>query len=305
MRVSVVIPTRNAGPHLAPLLERLRGQKPRPPDEIIVVDSGSTDGTCKLAADAGARVVAWTKPYDHGLARDAGIAAATGDIILLTVQDALPAADDWLARMTGHFADASVAGVTSRQIPPPDGPLELQIKARLDTQADAEPVRISLAAHPGYAQYTPAQRLEIYRFDNVCAAVRRTVWAQIPFGACRYGEDLLWAKRALEAGHTLVRDPAAPVFHAHRRGFCYEFRRALLDAWVLDETFGYRYRLRDKLNRATALARSGESGARTRFAAARTYAAHALARVLYNCYRVTVRPLGLGHSMLERITRGV
>jgi rhamnosyltransferase len=309
MRVSVVIPTCDAGPPFAALLDRLHAQKPQPPDEIVIVDSGSKDNTCRLAAAAGARVVEWNEPYDHGLTRDAGISAATGDIIVLTVQDALPAADDWIARLASHFNDPAVAGVTSRQVPPPDGPLELQIKARLDTDSGNAPVRISLLDHPGYAQYTPLERLELCRFDNVCAALRRSVWEQIPFGACRYAEDYQWARRVLEAGHTLVRDPSAPVIHAHRRSFIYEFRRALLDAWVLDETFGYRYRLRDRLNRVTALTQSEAAGPKpglgARLAAARTYAAHAFARMLYNCYRVALKPLGIGQKTLTWLTNGI
>jgi len=309
MRVSVVIPTLNGGSRFAALLGCLRAQQPCPPDEVVVVDSGSTDDTCRMAAAAGARLVNWNEPYDHGLARDAGISAATGDIVFLTVQDALPASSGWLARMAAHFEDASVAGVTSCQIPPPGGPLELRIKASLDAQSGAAPVRISLAEHPNYAQYPPAKRLELYRFDNVCSGLRRAVWEQIPFGACRYAEDLQWARRVLEAGHALICDPSAPVIHAHRRGFVYEFRRALLDAWVLDEAFDYRYRWRDRRDRAAALmapdAGGGAPSLAARLAAARTYAAHACARTLYNCYRATVKPLGWGQSALARITRGI
>jgi rhamnosyltransferase len=304
MRVSVIIPTLNAGPHLGVLLERLRAQKPAPPDEIIVVDSGSRDQTREIAAQAGARVIEWREPYNHGLTRDAGIAASSGDVVVLTVQDACPASDDWLARLTAHFADDSVAGVSGLQVPPPDGPLELRIKAALDVRAGDAPIRVRLSDHPAYAQYTPAQRLELYRFDNVCAALRRSVWERIPFGACRYAEDLAWAKRALEAGHTVVHDPAACVIHAHRRSFCYEFRRALLDAWMLDELFGFRYGVLNKLNRAKSLA-GNRASLLARLAAARTYFAHALARLLYAAYRRTLKPLGLGGGLLARTTTGV
>ncbi|MCY3024130.1 MAG: glycosyltransferase [Planctomycetota bacterium] len=309
MRVSVVIPTLNAGSLLPLLFDRLRSQKPATPDEIIVVDSGSSDESRALATNAGARLVEWTEPFNHGLARDAAISAATGDIVLLTVQDALPAADDWLARISAHFLDDSVAGVSTRQIPPPGGPLELQVKAAAEAQAGSAPVRIRLADHPEYRHYTPAQKMALYRFDNVCSAVRRSVWEQIPFGACRYAEDLLWARTVLEAGHTLVYDPSAPVVHAHRRSFIYEFRRALLDAWMLDELFGFRYRLGDKLDRVKALARPEpevpKPAMAARCAAARTYAAHGLARFCYNTYRLTLKPLGLGRALLVRLTRGI
>jgi rhamnosyltransferase len=316
MRISVVIPTLNAGPQFARLLESLQRQSPKPPDEIIVIDSGSRDQTCELARQAGARVVPIFAPFNHGLTRDEGVAAASGDIVFLTVQDAVPASSDWLAKVAAHFDDPKVAGVTTRQIPPPDGPLELQIKADLEAQESAGPERVSLFYHPGYARYKPSQRLELYRFDNVCSALRRSVWQQIPFGACRYAEDYQWAKKALEAGHMIVRDPSAPVIHAHTRPFWYEFRRGLLDAWVLDDAFGFRYSQLRKLNRIGLLFKrrpagpsstSAQNGGRGggRWHACKTYAAHALARSAYTFWRFLLKPCGLGRKTMTRLTSGI
>ncbi len=308
MKTSVVIPTFNGGAEIGPLLAALRAQQPRPPDEILAIDSGSRDNTCELVRNAGGRVIEWKERFNHGLTRDAGIAASTGEIVLLTVQDAVPLNTDWLARIVAHFEDAKVGGVSSRQIPPADGPLELQIKAKLEAEAMPHPVRLSLSEHPNYATYTPAQRLELYRFDDVCSALRRSAWEKIPFGPCRYAEDLLWVRRALEAGYTIVRDPHAPVIHAHRRRFWYELRRALLDAWVLDEAFGYRYRLRDKLNRVTRIAGSSDGPRPTfgsRLGAMKTYSAHVLGRTLYSTYRAVGRPLGVGQGAMDWMTRGI
>jgi rhamnosyltransferase len=306
MKTSVVIPTFNGAREIGRLLDALRAQQPRPPDEILAIDSGSRDDTCERVRAAGGRVIEWKEPFNHGLTRDAGIAASTGEIVLLTVQDAVPEGRDWLARIVAHFADGNVGGVSTRQIPPPDGPLELRIKAKLELEATPAPVRVSLSDHPNYATYTPAQRLELYRFDDVCSALRRSAWERIPFGPCRYAEDFVWARRALEAGYTLVRDPLAPVIHAHRRRFWYEFRRAVLDAWVLDEAFGYRYRLRDKLNRVARASQSnGDGGLRptwgARMGAAKTYSAHVLGRGLYSTYRA----FGVGHGAMNWLTRGI
>jgi GT2 family glycosyltransferase len=309
MQTSVVIPTFNAGPGIGALLESLRAQKPAPPDEIIAIDSGSKDDTCRRVTDAGGRIIPWQEPFDHGLTRDAGVAATKGEVVILTVQDAVPVSEQWLARMLSHFNDPTVAGVSGMQIPPADGPLELMIKARLDAEQASGPVKVSLAAHPDYARYTPAQRLELYRFDDVCSALRRSAWEKIHFGACRYAEDMQWARRAIEAGFTVVRDPAAAVIHAHRRKFWYEFRRALLDAWVMDETFGYVYRTRDKLNRASELRRAGSNGQPLPFSAklsaAKTYSAHVFGRTFYSGYRTLGRPLGIGKGIMNRLTRGI
>lgn len=304
MRISIVVPTFNAGPQITALLNAMHAQKPAPPYEIVAIDSGSTDDTRQRVLDGGGRFVELKQPFNHGLARDAGIAASSGELVFVTVQDAVPATDDCLARFARHFDDPKVAGVSSRQIPPPDGPAELKIKAELDMRAAEQVAQIKLSDHPDYATYSPEERVELYRFDNVGAMLRRSVWESIPYGACDYAEDLLWAKRALEAGHTLVRDFTAPIVHAHRRSFGYEFRRGLLDARVMDELFGYRYRFFKKLNRVAMLAKPGGSNG-ARMAAFKTYSAHALARTIYGSYRILLKPLGFCASTMNRLTKGI
>ncbi len=304
MRVSVVVPTFNAGAQITALLDAMRAQESAPPHEIIAIDSGSKDDTRQRVLDGGARFVELNQCFNHGLARDAGIAAASGELVFITVQDAVPASTDCLARFAKHFDDPRVAGVSSRQIPPPDGPAELQIKAALDLR-DREPVaRVSLADHPDYANYSAEERVELYRFDNVGAMLRRSVWEQIPYGPCDYAEDLVWAKHALEAGHTVVRDFTAPIVHAHRRSFAYEFRRGLLDARVMDELFSYRYSLTRKLNRVAMLAKPSATRG-SRIEALKTYSAHALARMAYSAYRTGLKPLGLGTDTFNRFTGGI
>ncbi len=85
--VSVVIPAYNEAARIAVAVESALGQT-HPPDEVIVVDDGSTDGTGTVAAALGARVV--RKP-NGGLssARNAGIRAARGDWIALLDADDL------------------------------------------------------------------------------------------------------------------------------------------------------------------------------------------------------------------------
>lgn len=55
--VSVIIPARDEERNLPALLESLTSQAP-PPEEILVVDDGSTDRTAEIARAAGARVIA-------------------------------------------------------------------------------------------------------------------------------------------------------------------------------------------------------------------------------------------------------
>jgi rhamnosyltransferase len=312
-RVSVVVPTLDAAADLPALAKAFAAQKPAPPDEWLIVDSGSRDDTRRLAGDLGARVVEWDQPFDHGLTRDAGVAAAAGEIVVLTVQDARPADERWLQRLTAPLADPTIAGACGRQIPPPDGPLELRLKRLRDEQAlKSEGLGYSVVClrdAPGGGVPSPAERLRLYRFDNVCSALRRSVWEKIPFGSRRYAEDVIWCRDVLAAGYGVATVPAALTIHAHERSFAYEFRRALLDDWVLDRELGLRPPLKlhvfKELWKAKPADERDDSSAPknvSKWPALRVYAAHGTARLLY---RFFLRPSRLAERLVPRWTKGI
>ena len=88
-KLSIVIPTLNEASLLPGLLDALQAQT-RPPDEVIVADAGSKDGTPELALARGARVVRGGMP---GPGRNAGAREAQGDVFLFLDADVLPHPD--------------------------------------------------------------------------------------------------------------------------------------------------------------------------------------------------------------------
>ncbi|MRX42657.1 glycosyltransferase family 2 protein [Agromyces kandeliae] len=94
--ISVVIPCRNDASYLAVCLQAL-GRQSRTPDEVVVVDDGSTDESATIARTAGARVL--VQPH-LGIwpATAAGFDAATGEILARLDADSIPA-PDWLERV--------------------------------------------------------------------------------------------------------------------------------------------------------------------------------------------------------------
>ena len=85
--VSAVVPVRNGAKFLGQALESILGQT-LPPEEVIVVDDGSTDGSEEIARAFSARVI----PNDGGgvsAARNPGIAASRGEVIALLDHDDL------------------------------------------------------------------------------------------------------------------------------------------------------------------------------------------------------------------------
>ena len=233
-----MILTLNAGPGFAGLLERLAAQRAGFDHELVVVDSGSTDGTVELARRHGAAVHTIPKEeFDHGAARNLGVSLAGGEYVAFLVQDALPVDDRWLAAMVEDLdADDAVAGVYGRQIPRPESsPLARAVVNDLPTAATERRVQ---QAGDDYWDLSPATRRLLALFDNVSSCVRRSVWQEHPFERTPFGEDLRWGRRVIEAGHKLVYEPRSAVLHSHERGALYDLRRHYADGLLLLDVFG-------------------------------------------------------------------
>ncbi|HYM24312.1 MAG TPA: glycosyltransferase, partial [Vicinamibacterales bacterium] len=235
------IPTRNGGATVGPLLDAIARQRVDLPVEIVVVDSSSDDGSEALLRQR-ARVFERisVSAFNHGLTRNLAVEKSRGDLIVLTVQDALPASDDWLAALIAPLrSDAAIAGAFAQQIPRPDASPLTRRQLETWVAASTTPRRVTLT--PGeFESMTPAARLERCAFDNVCACVRRTVWQQHPFREVLIAEDLAWAKDVLLAGHVLQFVPDAAVIHSHERTPQYEFDRTRLLHAELFKLFGLR-----------------------------------------------------------------
>src|SRR5512143_1531574 len=96
MTISVVIPAYNEEKYLPRTLESLK-KLDRKPDEIVVVDGGSTDKTASIAREHGATVIT-VAHRGIGFARDKGLMKATGDIVAYTDADTV-VPHDWLTKI--------------------------------------------------------------------------------------------------------------------------------------------------------------------------------------------------------------
>jgi glycosyltransferase involved in cell wall biosynthesis len=107
--VSVIVPARNAAGTLGAQLSALTSQTPTVPTEIVVVDNASIDDTAGVANRyEGVRVIVVPTPGAN-LARNVGIAATSGDIVLLTDADDV-VTESWIDRMYAASKSAHYFG---------------------------------------------------------------------------------------------------------------------------------------------------------------------------------------------------
>ncbi len=117
LRVSVVVPARNAAAWLGECLESIRSQHPH---EMIVVDGCSTDDTAAIARDCGATVIS---DEGRGLpaARMLGARSATGEVVALIDADVvLPSKS--LPRLLTEFESGGYDGLQFGLASEADGP---------------------------------------------------------------------------------------------------------------------------------------------------------------------------------------
>ncbi|MBI5586985.1 MAG: glycosyltransferase family 2 protein [Deltaproteobacteria bacterium] len=240
--VSIIIPTKNGGMLFEEVLQGIRGQRFEGEVELIAVDSGSTDGTVKKAGEYGARVLEIPPgEFNHGLTRNYGIENSKGDFIVLMTQDAVPADESWLKNLVDTFDnDERIAGVYARQIPRDDA--DVLTKRNLNgwlTGRNAYSVQ-EIKDRESLEKMPPMEKYLTCVFDNVCSAVRRKAWEKVPFKHNDFGEDIEWAKRALQTGWKIAYQPKAAVVHSHNRSVAYEYRRTYMCHRKLYELFNLR-----------------------------------------------------------------
>src|ERR1700730_7404062 len=100
--VTVAIPVRNGGQLLKQTLDALVHQTVE--HELLVCDSGSTDGSRELPRAYGARIIEIpAHSFTHGGVRNLLMREAEGDRVALLTQDAEPADERWLERLLSGF----------------------------------------------------------------------------------------------------------------------------------------------------------------------------------------------------------
>jgi len=212
---SIVIRAKNEASAIGETLDSIYAQRSAPGFEVIVVDSGSTDGTLDIVRKTEARVIEIPpESFTYGRALNIGIAAARGEFVVALSAHSTPVNDRWLASMIEPFRDPTIGAVYGRQLP----------------RANATRLELFGMWLSGVASETPRRQQRDMMFSNANGAYRRGLTLEHPFDERLPGaEDLAWADWIERQGWAVYYQPTAAVYHSHGEPFRKLLRRMAKD----------------------------------------------------------------------------
>lgn len=229
-RFSVVIPVKDGARFLDEVLAAVMREGP---GEVLVVDSGSRDGSPAIARRAGADVLeVEPREFAHGRTRNLAAERTRGELICFLTQDATPC-EGWLAAYEEAFAlDERIGAAYGPHLPRPE----------------TSPM-VARELEEFFATFSPDGRPRVQGpgdhtfLSNVNACYARRCWEEIRFRDIAYAEDQAFGIDLLARGWLKAYHPGAAVLHAHDYGLL-EFMRRYFDEYRgLNLTLGHVERL--------------------------------------------------------------
>ena len=215
--VSIIMRSYNEGWALRETLPALRAQSRRD-WELIVIDSGSNDGSVELirAARPAHFVQILPHEYNPGRVLNHGMNLARGNLAIFLNADATPQGPDWLQPLVAALHAPETAAVFSRQIPRPD----CAAVYACDYERCFGPRRESA-------------RWEHF-FSLASSGIRKDVWAQRGFlVTMQYSEDDEFTRWCRSAGWRVAFCPDSIVMHSHNYTPRQAYKRSFGEAWAL------------------------------------------------------------------------
>jgi cellulose synthase/poly-beta-1,6-N-acetylglucosamine synthase-like glycosyltransferase len=216
--VSIVIAAHNEGPRLPARVANLLEQQYPRPLEIIVVSDGSRDGTRAALAPFSEHVRFIELPRGgKPVALNAGVAAASGEIIVFTDARQRFAPDATLA-LASNFVDPEVGAVTG----------ELILDCELHEGATESTIADGVGLYWKYEKWLRRQESRVRSTLGATGAIyamRRSLWQPLPPQTLL--DDVLAPMRVVLGGHRVVFDERAKAFDCVSPNGAAEARRKI------------------------------------------------------------------------------
>lgn len=232
-KVSVVIPTLNAGLEFSWMLRKLRAQRGVREIEIVIVDSGSKDQTVQFSRDAGAKVIEiLPSEFSHSYARNLGADNATGDYVLFMVQDAYPIGDQWMHGMLRFLQDHAqdkLMAVSCAEFSRSDSDM------MYDSMINTHYKFLGCLEYDRIGQWRGDDHMALRshgQLSDVSCLISRDCFQKYRYRG-DYAEDLDLGIRLIKDGFHVAMLASVKVVHSHNRAAYYYLKRSFVDVIFL------------------------------------------------------------------------
>lgn len=228
MKATVIIPAYNGRDYLRSLLVAVFNQKLAEKFEVLIIDSGSTDGTLNIIKDF-PKVRLHRIPnseFGHGKTRNLAAEMAKGEFLVYLSQDAVPSHNRWLEFMLEPFMLSNkVFCVFGKQIPRAhcDAVTKREVSGVFNSLGPDHSIMINRKFSLFSGQYTDEY---LTFFSDVNSAVRKDyILKKIPYRDVTYSEDQLLGQDVLEQGYLKAYAPKGSVYHSNEYSLRNYYRR--------------------------------------------------------------------------------
>jgi glycosyltransferase involved in cell wall biosynthesis len=207
--ISIIIRTFNEEKKIEECLNKILNQKIKNCFEIIIIDSGSTDKTIKIAEKYPLKIYKIKKSdFTFGKSLNLGCEKAEGSIVVSLSAHAIPLNNYWLKNLISPFKNKKIGAVYGKEIPNSNtNPMEA--RRIIGTFKNIEKI----------------QNKDNF-FTNSNSAFKKILWKQNKFDEkITSSEDHLWASKITKKGYFIYYQPNAPIYHSHNYSFFENYKR--------------------------------------------------------------------------------
>lgn len=222
--IDVIIPTYKPGAELWALIDILKRQTVEVHriilmnteqsyyDALISEDKGmSEDGILEVHHIA-------KSDFDHGKTRNEGVKYSGADIVVLMTQDAMPADEKFIEKLTLPLSDKKIAACYARQLAGEGSTIVEQVTREFN-YPDSDLIKD--------VEDTERLGIKTYFCSNVSCAYNREIFDSLGgfINHTIFNEDMIYAAKAIKNGYKIAYASEAKVFHSHNYSAAEQFHR--------------------------------------------------------------------------------